>query len=356
MLPELTDQQLVARFARLVVTFCQAAAPGERVLLGGDAVEVLAAIATELRRVGAVPVADVPPELAAELSAAADVEDGARAGSRLELWRGATGYVQVRTSAYRAAPLPAGPEGDEIRRLRMTKRKTTTYWPDAVLAERAGMSLPRLKAYYAHLLDLGADDPVPTFEELRDFQARLIERLARARQVRIVGDRTDLTLSVEGRGWQNSYGRRNTPSGEMFTSPHEASANGVVHFDVPSYNFGVPVRGVTLTLREGLVVDASAETGGEVLARQLERDAGARRLGELGIGGNRRMSRPLGSTLFDEKIAGTVHLALGASYPQTGGLNRSALHWDLIKDLRGGGAVYLDGEPFQVDGRFVDAG
>lgn len=353
MYPELDDRQLTERFAALVTTFCQAARPGERVLLGGDAVPAIAALAGSLGAAGAVPVLDVPAELRDDLLALTGAEDGSRAPSPVELWRGATGYVHVRTADYRAERLPDAEQAAEIRLLRMTKRKTTTYWPDETLAARAGMSLPELKAYYAHLLHLGDAEPARGFEELRDFQAGRIEALHRARRVRIVGDRTDLTLEVRGRGWENSYGRRNTPSGEMFTSPLEASADGTIHFDVPSYNFPERVRGVTLTLREGVVVDAGAEEGEETLLRRLDTDEGSRRLGELGIGGNRLMSRPLGSTLFDEKIAGTVHLALGASYPQTGGLNRSALHWDLIKDLRGGGTILLDGEPFQVDGRFV---
>lgn len=369
MYPRLSDHELTHRFGQLVTSFCQAAGPGERVLLGGDAVPALAALAQALAAVGAVPVADVPPSVLPELLARVQemgvvqgaaqgtepgwqLEDGSAHGV-VQRWRDATGYVHVRTSAYRPAPLPEGEAGAEVRRLRMTKRKTTTYWPDEQLAQRAGMSLPELEAYYAHLLNLADDDPVAGFIQLRDFQAQRIELLARARTVRITGKGTDLTLSVAGRGWQNSYGRRNTPSGEMFTSPLEDSATGVIHFDVPSYNFGTPVRGVTLELRAGEVVSATAEEGEEILLRQLERDAGARRLGELGIGGNGRMTRPLGSTLFDEKILGTVHLALGASYPQTGGQNESVIHWDLIKDLRTSGAIYLDGEPFQVDGRFV---
>jgi aminopeptidase len=139
----------------------------------------------------------------------------------------------------------------------------------------------------------------------------------------------------------------------MFTSPIEDSATGTIFFDIPSYNFGEAVQGVELELRDGLVVHAHAQQGNMILQEQLDRDTGARRLGELGIGGNQLMSRVLGSTMFDEKIAGTMHLALGQSYPQTGGKNLSAIHWDLIKDLRGEGLISLDGEPFQVDGRFV---
>jgi aminopeptidase len=183
-----------------------------------------------------------------------------------------------------------------------------------------------------------------------------VERLARAKEVRIESEDTDLSLSVKGRDWVNSDGRRNMPSGEVFTGPHESSATGRIRFDVPSSPAGVHVEGVVLELRDGEVVSARADQGDEYLQRALATDEGARRLGELGIGTNFGIDRPVGTILFDEKIGGTVHLALGRSYPETGGKNESALHWDLICDLRGGGRITADGEVVQEDGRFVAAG
>jgi aminopeptidase len=140
---------------------------------------------------------------------------------------------------------------------------------------------------------------------------------------------------------------------EVFTSPLESSASGMIHFDVLSMGRGAEVSGVDLKFVEGEVVTAHAELGDEHLQAALAIDAGARRLGELGIGTNAGLTRATGSTLLDEKIAGTIHLALGNSYPEAGGLNESALHWDLICDLRKGGSLTVDGEPFIVDGLVV---
>jgi aminopeptidase len=153
--------------------------------------------------------------------------------------------------------------------------------------------------------------------------------------------------------WINSDGRRNMPSGEVFTGPHERSADGVIRFDVPSTGRGAEVAGVELTFAHGEVVAARADVGDEHLQAALGIDAGARFLGELGIGTNAGIDRATGSTLLDEKIAGTVHLALGNSYPETGGTNDSALHWDLICDLRRGGRVSVDGDVVIQDGALV---
>jgi hypothetical protein len=207
------------------------------------------------------------------------------------------------------------------------------------------MSLADFERFVFDAMFLNDDDPVARWGELRALQARLIERLAVADEVRIVGPGTDLRMSVKGRVWENSDGRKNMPSGEVFTGPHEASAEGVVSFDLPSSVGGVVVRGVRLRFEAGKVVEASASEGEDMLLAQLDADAGARYLGELGIGTNFRIGRPILNTLYDEKIGGTVHLALGSSYPATGGTNVSAIHWDLITDLRQGGEVLLDGEP-----------
>ncbi len=169
-------------------------------------------------------------------------------------------------------------------------------------------------------------------------------RLSGARRIRIEADGTDITLEVGGRTWINSDGRRNMPSGEVFTGPHERSANGTIRFTVPSPR-GATVSDVTLTFEDGEVVAATAEQGQEQLDAALAIDDGARLLGELGIGTNAGIDRATGSILLDEKMAGTVHLALGRSYPETGGTNVSALHWDLICDLRPGGQLSADGEP-----------
>jgi aminopeptidase len=240
-----------------------------------------------------------------------------------------------------------------IREATMKKRWCSTLWPTAALAGQAGMAPAEFAAFVRRALFLDQPEPTRAWGGLSAFQDRLIGRLKGARELRLQAEGTDLTLEVAGRTWVNSDGRRNMPSGEVFTGPHEQSANGRVRFTVPSAPAGIDVQGVELELRDGKVVSARAEVGDEYLQRALHTDDGARFIGEIGIGTNFGIDRPTGTTLFDEKIGGTVHLALGRSYPETGGKNRSALHWDLICDLRPGGRLVADGEIVQQHGRFV---
>jgi aminopeptidase len=236
--------------------------------------------------------------------------------------------------------------------LRMRKRWCGTLWPTPAGAQQAGMSEDAFAAFVRGALFLDRDDPAAAWRELGAFQAGLIERLSGARELRIEAEGTELTLRVDGRAWVNSDGKRNMPSGEVFTGPLEDSANGVIRFTVPSSPRGVAVEDVELTFRNGEVVAARAERGEDYLRQTLATDPGARRLGEIGIGTNRGIDRPIGAILFDEKIGGTVHLALGRSYPETGGVNASAVHWDLICDLREGGRLSADGAVVQEGGSF----
>ncbi len=215
------------------------------------------------------------------------------------------------------------------------------------------MGPAELAAFVRRATFLDRDDPAAAWAELHDLQARLIERLAGAQELRIEAEGTDLRLSVAGRNWVNSDGKRNMPSGEVFTGPVEDSAEGRIRYTIPSSPRGVEVAGIELEFRAGRVVDARAERGHDYLLATLDTDPGARYLGEIGIGTNAGIDRAIGAILFDEKIGGTVHLAVGRAYPETGGTNESAVHWDLIVDLRAGGRLSADGEVIQEDGVFV---
>ena len=220
-------------------------------------------------------------------------------------------------------------------------------YPTAAAAEQAGMSLDEYTdfVYDACLLDWDA-------EEAR--MRAIKERFDRGSAVRIVGEGTDLTLGIEGREGVVSAGFRNMPDGEVFYSPVEDTAEGVITFgEFPAVYLGHDVFGARLAFREGRVVEASAEEGEDFLQQVLATDDGASRLGELGLGCNPRITRFTRNVLFDEKIAGTVHLAVGASYTYAGGKNESAVHWDLVKDLRTGGELYLDGELVQRAGAWL---
>ena len=231
-----------------------------------------------------------------------------------------------------------------IQEARLAARWCGTLWPTPAAAQQAGMSEDDYSAFVTRALFLDRPDPVQAWMELTKVQQRLVDRLTLAREIRIEAPDTDLRLRIDGRTWINSDGKHNMPSGEVFTGPLEDSANGTIRFTIPSSPSGVEVSDIRLTFSEGRVVQASAQRGDEYLQAALQTDAGARFLGELGIGTNVGIDRPTGSILLDEKMAGTVHLALGRSYPETGGTNQSALHWDMICDLRDGGRLSVDGE------------
>ena len=164
---------------------------------------------------------------------------------------------------------------------------------------------------------------------------------------------TDLTVAVGGRRWIAADGHENFPDGEVFTAPHDESAEGVITFTYPAVFEGRQVDDVRLRFRGGEVVEASASRGEDFLQEMVALDDGARRVGELAFGLNDAVSVFTRNILFDEKIGGTMHLALGSAYPECGGTNRSALHWDMICDLRSGSEVYADGELVYRDGRFL---
>ncbi len=236
--------------------------------------------------------------------------------------------------------------------LRLKKRWALTLYPTVGYAVGAGMGTEAFRAYLEGALFLDQEDPVGAWRALARFQEGLIQRLSQGKELRILAPGTDLRLSVAGRRWINSDGRRNMPSGEVFTGPLEESAEGEVRFNLPAFVGGRRVEGVYLRFQGGEVVEAGAEVGEGYLLSALATDAGARRLGEVGLGTNFRLTRPTGLILLDEKMGGTVHLALGRSYPETGGKNESALHWDLVLSLEEG-ALLLDGEALVEGGRFV---
>lgn len=240
-----------------------------------------------------------------------------------------------------------------VREARLKRRWCRTIWPTPALAQQAGMSDEEYATFLAGALLVDRADPVAAWRDLSERQQQLVERLSSAREIRIEAAGTDLRLRVDGRTWINSDGRRNMPSGEVFTGPLEDSASGTIRFEIPSSPRGVDVRDVELKFRGGEVVEASAAHGDGYLQEVLRTDPRARFVGELGIGTNEGIDRATGSILLDEKMAGTVHLALGRSYPETGGRNSSALHWDLICDLRNGGRLTANGEPIVEDGRLV---
>ena len=232
-------------------------------------------------------------------------------------------------------------------------RWALTIYPTNAYASGASMSLAAYEDFYYRACLADQEDPVAAWKRASEETHRLAEWIEGHEEIHITGPGTDLKLNVAGRHFIAADGRHNMPDGEFFTGPVEDSAEGEITYHLPATYAGREVAGVRFRFEGGRVVDASAERGEEFLIEMLDTDPGARRLGELGIGTNYGIAAGTGEILLDEKIGGTVHLAVGKSYPDTGGVNDSAIHWDMICDLRRGGRITVDGETLQEDGRFV---
>lgn len=226
-------------------------------------------------------------------------------------------------------------------------------FPTQGTAQEAEMSLLEFEDFVYGACHAESPDPVALWKEVRRRQTALVEYLSDKREIHVIGPDTDITFSVAGRKFINCCGERNMPDGEVFTSPVEDSVNGQVHFTYPACYQGRVVENVTLVFRNGRVVEEHAEKNIDYLREMLNCDEGARVLGEFSFGLNREIQRFSKNILFDEKIGGTTHFAVGAGFPEAGGTNKSALHWDMVCDLRQQGEVQVDGVTVFRDGRFV---
>lgn len=360
------DERLT-KMARLLVDYSTGVREGEEVIVsGGIAAEpLLREVYARVLDIGATPVmqAALPgvQELFFERAGERHYEKTPR--STRALYEAADAFISImapQNTRALAGVDPAkqqalGKRDKALQEMILGKdRWALTLYPTDALAQEAEMSLRDYEEFVFGAMALNEEDPVAYWKAKYAEQERLIERLHEAGEIRINAPGTDLTLSVAGRTFINDGGEKNMPGGEVFTGPVEDSVNGTVHFGIPAAVAGREVSGVRLRFEGGKVVESSAEKGEEYLNAMLDADEGARYLGELGIGTNYGISRATKSILFDEKIGGTVHLAVGRSYPETGGKNDSSVHWDLICDLREGGELHADGELLQKNGRFLD--
>ena len=231
-------------------------------------------------------------------------------------------------------------------------RRVSTLYPTQAYAQDAEMSLKDFEDYVYSTTFSDKEDPKAEWKKIHDQQQRLVDWLKGKKAVQVKGPNVDLTLSVEERVFINSDGKQNMPSGEIFTGPVEDSATGWVRFTHPAISSGREVEGVELHFEGGKVVKASAAKNEEFLITMLNTDEGSRYLGEFAIGTNYKINRFIKNILFDEKIGGTIHMALGQGYPITGSLNKSAIHWDMICDMRDGGQIFVDNQLFYESGEF----
>jgi aminopeptidase len=232
-------------------------------------------------------------------------------------------------------------------------RWVTTLFPTDAHAQDAEMSLSEYEDFVYGACMPNLADPVAYWRSLSAWQQRIVEWLQGKEHVRVVGPNTELELSIAGRTFINSDGKNNMPSGEVFTGPVEDSVEGHVTFSYPAIYQGREVTGVQLWFEEGAVVKASAQKNEEFLLKTLDTDEGSRTVGEFAIGTNEGIKAFTSQILFDEKISGSFHMALGAGYPETGSKNESAIHWDMICDLREDGRIWVDEVLLYKNGRFV---
>jgi aminopeptidase len=231
----------------------------------------------------------------------------------------------------------------------------TTLFPTQAYADEAGMSLKDYEnfVYRACYADIETKNPVEKWRVFENRQAEIIEKIEGHDRVEVRGPNVDLNLSIKGRVFKNSFGEHNMPDGEIFTGPVEKSVNGWVRFNYPAIFQGRVVEGIELTFKRGKVINATASKNEGFLLEMLNIDEGARYAGEFAIGTNFNINRFIGHILFDEKIGGSFHIALGSGYPETGSINRSIIHWDMICDLREDSVIMVDGELIYRNGDFV---
>jgi aminopeptidase len=234
-----------------------------------------------------------------------------------------------------------------------TLRWTVVGWPSAAMAQTAEMGTRAYEEFVAKACGLDQPDPIAYWQQFRDMQMRLVEWLAGKKHAEVKGPGIDLSFDFAGRPWVNCDGKLNFPDGEIFTSPVEDSVNGTVAFNYPCVYLGNEVEGVKLRFENGLAVEATAAKNETYLLSQLDLDPGARRLGEFAIGTNQGVQVMTRSILFDEKIGGSIHMALGRSYEESKGQNESVIHWDMVHNMKDGGEIWIDGTLFYRAGEFM---
>jgi aminopeptidase len=234
-------------------------------------------------------------------------------------------------------------------------RWLTTLFPTSAYAQDADMSLDEFENFVfgACHVDDPDSDPVDYWNKIRADQDKIVDALNDHDKVEVRGPNCELTLSIKDRIFKNACGKNNMPDGEVFTGPVEDSVNGWIRFSYPSAYRGNEVEGVELRFEDGRVTEAKAEKNEAFVHQMLETDEGARYVGEFAVGTNYGVDRTTKNILFDEKIGGSIHMALGAGYPETGNTNKSAIHWDLISDMRDGGEIVVDGDVVYRDGKFT---
>ena len=362
----------IPRYARLLVRYSARVEPGEDVAIRVpvEALPLGREIVREVLRAGAYPTLLVEDRLASEVFFAEASEEQLKHISPVArtLYREYKVLISILAEPHTKLLMGIDPSRQAIARkaraplvqefLREAaegrKKWSLAPYPTLAMAQEAGMRPYEYEEFVYRALKLHHEDPVRAWEEQSRRQRRILDEiLSKADEIRITGPGIDLLVKVGGRKWISDDGHENMPGGEVFTGPVEESTEGCVSFDLPQVYGGYEVEGVKLCFRRGEVVEYDAVKGRDFLEKMIGMDEGARKLGEIAFGLNYDIQRRTKEILFDEKIGGTIHMALGNGYPETGSRNQSALHWDLIKDLRSPESkVYVDGDLVYEAGKF----
>jgi aminopeptidase len=360
----------VTNLAKILVGYSTRVGKGETCLIEGPspAEPLVSAVYEEVLKAGGLPVVAMTHEGQAKTYFDNATDEQLEWISPLQRWSAEEADCRIAIGAdTNTRELSGVPPDRQTRRQAATRdlmahtmqrtadgdhRWVYTIFPTNAYASDAEMSLAAFEDFYYGACLADADDPIDAWKRASEETRRLAEWVTGHSEVHVTGPGTDIRLGIEGRKFIPCFGDRNMPDGEFFTGPVEDSVEGEVSFHLPAVVGGREVAGVRFRFEAGKVVDASAERGEDFLVEMLDTDDGARRLGELGIGTNYRIDRGTRDVLLDEKIGGTVHMAVGASYPESGGVNESAVHTDLVCDLRRGGKIEVDGKALQEDGRF----
>ncbi len=362
----------IEKLAEVLVRYSVAVKKNDLVLIQAPppALELAVALYKSVLQAGGHPQVRMAPEVTTELMLkyASDdqlqyvspltMHDVETADARIAIWADENTKALTNTDSARHAVLSAARKPIMKRFMERAAAKelrwSGTLYPTQAAAQDAGKSLLEYEdfVYNAGLLNL--DDPVAAWQTIAKKQQRAVDLLNGGNMLHLeAANGTDLKMSLQGRKWINCCGKENFPDGEVFTCPIEDSVEGVIAFSFPAVHMGHECEGVKLRFEKGKVVEATAQKGQDFLNQMLNQDEGARQVGEFAIGTNYNIQQFSKNTLFDEKIGGTVHLAVGASYPETGGKNESGLHWDMVCDLRNGGRITVDGENVYATGKFT---
>jgi len=358
------------KHARLLVEYCISARDGDEVVVSStyEALPLVIEIVRELASRGAYPYVVLRDETISEAFLRYATNDLLQRISHIEkaLVEIPSAMISVTSSThtkYLASLDPTKLSLYQRARIELNKtfleraakgelRWVVTAYPTKAMAQEAGMSFLDFANFVIDALKLREPDPIAAWRSQASMQEKIVNALSKHDEIKIVGENVDLTLRVGGRKWISDDGKNNMPGGEVFTAPIEDSIDGWILFEYPAVYRGYEVEGVKLVFRKGIVVEADAVKGRDVLLKLLQVDEGAKRVGEFAFGLNYSIKRAVKMILFDEKIGGTIHMALGSAYPETGGQNVSAIHWDLIKDCSRV-RVYADGELIYENGRFL---